>query len=210
MLFATLALALSVTTAPPASFLTTVELGAAAPETQAIFAAGCFWCLETAFEGQPGVTAVISGFVGGDKSNPTYHEVSGGGTGYAEAVEVTFDPKQTSYEKLLDIYWKNVDPVDNGGQFCDRGTQYRPGLFYLSDAQKAAAEASKIKAASAKKVGGDVVVEVTKAGTFYAAEEYHQDFWKKDPGRYYSYRRGCGRDARLEKVWGERPHSAVH
>jgi peptide-methionine (S)-S-oxide reductase len=191
--------------------LTTLALvlSVSAPE-KAVFAAGCFWCVETAYEGQPGVSAVVSGFIGGTKPNPTYHEVGNGGTGYTEAVEVTFDPAVTSYEKLLGIYWKNVDPVDKSGQFCDRGDQYRPGIFYLNDAQRDAAEASKKTAASAKKVSGDIVVEITKAGTFYAAEGYHQDFWKKDPNRYYSYRKGCGRDARLEKVWGESPHPLVH
>lgn len=198
MTLTTLALAFVVSAAPPAD------------STKAVFAAGCFWCVETAFEGQPGVSSVVSGFVGGTKPNPTYHEVSNGGTGYAEAVEVTFDPTKTSYEKLLSIFWKNVDPVDKSGQFCDRGDQYRPGVFYLTEAQRVAAEESKTKAASAKKVDGAIVVEVTKAGTFYAAEDYHQDFWKKDASRYYSYRRGCGRDARLEKVWGEKPTTAVH
>ncbi|MBC7794008.1 MAG: peptide-methionine (S)-S-oxide reductase MsrA [Clostridia bacterium] len=198
MLLTTVAFALAVTTTPSADF------------NKAIFAAGCFWCVETAFESQPGVTAVVSGFAGGTRPNPTYHEVSDGGTGYTEAVEVTFDPAKTSYEKLLGLYWNNVDPVDASGQFCDRGNQYRPGIFYLNESQRVAAEASKTKATSAKKVSGDIVVEITKAGTFYAAEDYHQDFWKKDSGRYYSYRRGCGRDARLEKVWGEPPHPAVH
>jgi methionine-S-sulfoxide reductase len=183
---------------------------ATAERGEAIFAAGCFWCTETAFEGQPGVTAVVSGFIGGHVKNPTYEQVGRGGTGYTESVKVTYDPTKTSYAKLLDVYWRNVDPVDNGGQFCDRGDQYRPGIFYFDDAQKAQAESSKAKAESAKKVGGPIVVEITKAGDFYPAEEYHQDFWKKDPDRYYSYRKGCGRDARLEKVWGEPPHPLVH
>ncbi len=145
-----LTLVLAVTLAAPA---TTVKptptpapeaaAAALAERGEAIFAAGCFWCVETAFEGQPGVTSVLSGFVGGHTKNPTYDQVGRGGTGYAESVKVTYDPAKTTYAKLLDIYWKNVDPVDNGGQFCDRGDQYRPGIFYLDDAQKAQAEASK-------------------------------------------------------------------
>lgn len=183
--------------------------GSAAPSVaEAYFAAGCFWCVETAFEGQPGVSQVISGFIGGTKPNPTYNQVSSGGTGYTEAVKVTFDPSVTSYAKLLDVFWANVDPVDAAGQFCDRGNQYRPGIFFIDDAQKTAAEASKTEAAKRMKVKGSIVVELTKAGTFYPAEDYHQDFWKKDPDRYYGYRKGCGRDARLEKVWGAIPKQA--
>lgn len=203
-MFATL-LTLALVQAPAAP----ANGASAAPSVaEAYFAAGCFWCVETGFEGQPGVTQVISGFIGGVKPNPTYHEVSAGGTGYAEAVKVTFDPSVTSYAKLLETFWNNVDPVDNGGQFCDRGNQYRPGIFYIDDGQKALAETSKTAAAARMKVKGAIVVELTRAGTFYPAEDYHQDFWKKDPDRYYGYRRGCGRDARLEKVWGHAPQVA--
>lgn len=195
-----------------ASFLTLTLLSAgasAAPAvSEAYFASGCFWCAETGFEGQPGVTSVISGFIGGTKPNPTYKEVSAGGTGYAEAVKVTFDPTVTSYAKMLDVFWANTDPLDKGGQFCDRGNQYRPGIFYVDDAQKAAAETSKTEAVKHLKVKGNIVVEITKAGTFYPAEDYHQDFWKKDPDRYFSYRKGCGRDARLEQLWGQAPKTA--
>jgi peptide-methionine (S)-S-oxide reductase len=167
---------------------------------EAYFAGGCFWCEETAFEGQPGVSAVISGYTGGQKVNPSYEEVSAGGTGHAESVKVVFDPKKISYTRLLEIYWHNVDPFSAGGQFCDRGNQYRPAIFYLDDAQKKAAEES--KRAVEKQLGKPVAVEITKAGPFYAAEEYHQDFYKKNPDRYHSYRLGCGRDARLKEVWG--------
>ena len=197
-----------------ATFLTIVLMQApagasAAPSvSEAYFAAGCFWCAETGFEGQPGVTSVISGFIGGTKPNPTYKEVSNGGTGYTEAVNVTFDPSVTSYAKMLDVFWANVDPLDKDGQFCDRGNQYRPGIFFVDDAQKKAAEASKDAATGRLKVKGSIVVELTKAATFYPAEDYHQDFWKKDPDRYYGYRKGCGRDARLEKVWGQAPKQA--
>jgi peptide-methionine (S)-S-oxide reductase len=166
----------------------------------AVFAGGCFWCEETAFEGQPGVSAVISGYTGGKKANPSYEEVSAGSTGHAESVRVVYDPKKISYERLLEIFWHNVDPFSSDGQFCDRGNQYRPGIFYADEAQKKAAEDS--KRSVEKQLGKSVAVEITKAGPFYPAEEYHQDFYKKNPTRYYSYRQGCGRDARLKSVWG--------
>ena len=181
----------------------------AAEMGEAIFAGGCFWCMETAFEGQPGVKAVISGFDGGGEKNVSYEQVSSGTTGHAESVHVFYDPARTSYAKLLDLYWHNVDPFSAEGQFCDRGHQYRPAIFYLDDAQKKAAEDSKraVEAQLKKKV----VVEIKPATRFWDAEEYHQDFYKKNPGRYYSYRAGCGRDARLREVWGDKAgHSAVH
>jgi peptide-methionine (S)-S-oxide reductase len=173
----------------------------APPHGEAIFAGGCFWCEETAFEGQPGVLSVTSGYSGGTKRDPSYEEVGGGGTGHAESVRVAFDPKKTSYEKLLEIFWHSVDPLSAEGQFCDRGHQYRSAIFYLDEAQHAAAEKSK------KEVQGrfkqPVVTEVTKAGPFWPAEEYHQDFYKKNPAHYQAYRLGCGRDARLRDLWGE-------
>jgi peptide-methionine (S)-S-oxide reductase len=182
----------------------------AAERGEAIFAGGCFWCMETAFEGQPGVKAAISGYDGGPKKDPTYEEVSSGSTGHAESVRVVYDPAKTSYAKLLDLFWHNVDPFSGGGQFCDRGNQYRPAIFYLDDAQKKAAEESKraVEAQLKQKVSVEVVAATTP---FYPAEEYHQDFYKKNPGRYYSYRAGCGRDRRLEQVWGAAAgKSAVH
>ena len=181
----------------------------AAEKGEAIFAGGCFWCMETAFEGQPGVKAVISGFDGGGEKNVSYEQVSSGTTGHAEAVHVFYDPAKTTYAKLLDLYWHNVDPFSAEGQFCDRGHQYRPAIFYLDDAQKKAAEESKraIEAQLKKKV----VPEIVAATQFWDAEDYHQDFYKKNPTRYYSYRAGCGRDARLREVWGDKAgHSAVH
>ena len=181
----------------------------AAERGEALFAGGCFWCMETAFEGQPGVKEVISGYSGGTKKDPTYEEVGGGGTGHAESVRVVYDPAKTSYARLLELYWHNVDPFSAEGQFCDRGHQYRSAIFYLDEAQKQAAEAS--KRAVEKQLGRKVVTEVVAAGPFYPAEEYHQDFYKKNPTRYYSYRLGCGRDARLKDVWGaQAAHSAVH
>jgi peptide-methionine (S)-S-oxide reductase len=176
---------------------------------EALFAGGCFWCMETAFEGQPGVKEVISGFSGGNTKNPSYEEVSAGGTGHAESVRVVYDPAKTSYAKLLELFWHNVDPFSAEGQFCDRGHQYRSAIFYLDEAQQKAAEASK-RAVEAQ-LKHHVVTEVVAAGPFYPAEEYHQDFYRKNPGRYYSYRAGCGRDARLKDVWGAAAgHSAVH
>jgi peptide-methionine (S)-S-oxide reductase len=172
----------------------------AAERGEAIFAGGCFWCEETAFEGQPGVTQVISGFAGGPKKSPTYEEVSSGGTGHAESVRVLFDPTKTSYARLLEIFWHNVDPFSGDGQFCDRGNQYRPAIFVLDDAQKQAAEKSK-KAIEAE-LKKPVAVEITKVSEFWPAEEYHQDFYKKNPTRYHQYREGCGRDRRLRDVWG--------
>lgn len=177
---------------------------------EALFAGGCFWCVETAFEGQPGVSAVISGYTGGHKKDPAYEEVSSGITGHAEAVRVVFDPKQISYAKLLEIFWHNIDPLDARGQFCDKGTQYRSGIFYLDDAQKKAAEASKAAIESSKRLPGPIVTEITAAGPFYPAEEYHQDFYKKKPERYYSYRTGCGRDRRLRELWGQDAGTPQH
>lgn len=185
-----------------------VALAFAAPTPQrgsAIFAGGCFWCEETAFEGVPGVISATSGYTGGQKKNPTYDEVSSGGTGHAESVEVVYDPAKISYEKLLDIFWRNVDPFQANGQFCDHGTQYRSAIFYRDDAQRAAAEASKRKLEENPRFRGKIVTQIVPASTFYPAEEYHQDFYKKDPVRYRSYRAGCGRDARLKEIWGEAP-----
>ncbi|MEO6953928.1 MAG: peptide-methionine (S)-S-oxide reductase MsrA [Polyangia bacterium] len=167
---------------------------------EAIFAGGCFWCEEASLEKVPGVTAVISGYTGGHKLDPTYEEVSSGSTGHAESVRVLFDPTKVTYAHLLEVFWHNVDPTSSGGQFCDRGTQYRSAIFYLDDAQKKAAEAS--KAEVEKKLKIKVVTEITAASKFYPAEDYHQDFYKKNPVRYSSYRLGCGRDARLHAVWG--------
>jgi peptide-methionine (S)-S-oxide reductase len=172
----------------------------AAERGEAIFAGGCFWCEETAFEGVPGVKEVISGYTGGTKVNPTYEEVSSGGTGHAESVRVVFDPAKISYAKLLEIFWHNVDPTQSNGQFCDHGNQYRSAVFYLDDAQRAAAEQT--KKAVEKQLGKPVVTQIVKASTFYPAEEYHQDFYKKNPARYHSYREGCGRDRRLQELWG--------
>lgn len=173
-------------------------------ENQAIatFAAGCFWCTESDFDKVEGVVATVSGFMGGQTKNPTYEEVGRGGTGHTEVVQVTYDPREVAYERLLDHYWRNVDLVDGSGQFCDRGDQYRPVIFAHTDEQRKLAEASK---AALEMSGGfkkPIAVTIQSAADFTAAEEYHQDYYKKNPLRYRYYRWGCGRDQRLKELWG--------
>ena len=172
-------------------------------EGRAVFAGGCFWCMEAPFEKLDGVTAVISGYTGGKKMNATYKAVSAGGTGHAEAVEVHYNPQQISYEKLLDVFWKQINPTDAGGQFVDRGSQYRSGIFYLNDEQKRLAEESKQKLAKSGRFDKPIITEIVMAGEFYPAEEYHQDYHSKNPLRYWYYRGGSGRDDFLDKVWGK-------
>ena len=190
----------------------TEKMAAAAPGSTpaklatATFAGGCFWCVETAFEGKPGVKSVVSGYTSGFKLDPTYEEVSSGSTGHAESVQITYDPRAISYAKLLDIFWHNIDPTQGDGQFCDHGTQYRSGIYYADEAQKLLAEAS--KRAIAAKLQKPIVTAIVVATRFYPAEDYHQDFWKKSPVRYWSYRKGCGRDARLKQLWGKAPDTA--
>lgn len=169
----------------------------------AIFAAGCFWCSEKDFQELEGVHAVISGFVGGKEDHPTYEEVSWGKTSHTEGILVAYDPKLISYEELLRHFWVNHDPTTDDRQFCDWGKQYRPGIFYLDAEQKAAAEASRKWAREHAKFKEPILTEITPATTFWPAENYHQDFWKKSPTRYYSYRLGCGRDKRLDGLWGD-------
>ncbi len=167
---------------------------------KATFAAGCFWCVEAAFDKVPGVISTTSGYTGGGKKNPTYEEVSAGGTGHAESVEVAYDPAKVSYEKLLDAFWHNTDPLVKDRQFCDSGHQYRSAIFYRSDTEKRLAEAS--KAEVQKRFKQPVQTEIVAATPFYPAEEYHQDYYKKNPLRYKFYRSGCGRDKRLTELWG--------
>ena len=167
----------------------------------AIFAGGCFWCMEGPFEAIDGVDAVLSGYAGGPERGPSYREVSSGSTGHAEAVHVTFDPSVVSYERLLDVFWHNVDPLDGGGQFCDRGHHYRTAIFPVDDAQRAAAQAS--KAQIEEQLGRRVATELEQTAEFWIAEDYHQDFYRTNPAHYTRYRTGCGRDARLREVWGE-------
>jgi peptide-methionine (S)-S-oxide reductase len=170
---------------------------------KATFAGGCFWCMEPPFEALDGVVSVTAGYTGGTKVDPTYEEVSAGGTGHAESIEVTYDPARISYEKLLDVFWHNVDPTTANRQFCDKGNQYRTAIFYHDETQKRLAEQSKQALEASKKLPGPIVTEIVPAGRFYPAEEYHQDYYKKNPIRYQYYRWGCGRDARLKEVWGD-------
>jgi len=171
---------------------------------KATFAGGCFWCMVPPFEKLDGVREVISGYTGGYKDNPTYEEVSSGKTGHVEAIEVTFDPSKVSYEKLLDVFWRQVDPTDPGGQFVDRGSQYRSVIFFHNPEQKTMAEKSKEALAKSGRFSKAIATEVLPAGKFYRAEEYHQDYWKKNPIRYKFYRYNSGRDQFLKKVWEDR------
>ncbi len=170
---------------------------------KAIFAGGCFWCMEPPFEKLDGVKEVISGYTGGHKVKPTYKEVSSDTTGHVEAVEVVYDPSKVSYEKLLDVFWRQVDPTDGGGQFVDRGSSYVTGIFYENEQQKRLAEASKEKLERSGRYDKPIVTPVTKAGPFYRAEEYHQDYYKKNPIRYKFYRYNSGRDKYLDRVWSK-------
>ena len=175
----------------------------AGSEEKAIFAGGCFWCEENAFEDLPGVSASVSGYTGGTVANPTYEQVSSGRTGHFESAEVTFDPAKISYEKLLDVYWHNIDPTQADGQFCDHGSQYRTAIFYMNDAQKRAAEASKAKLEQDPRFRGKIATQIVPAAKFYPAEEYHQNYCKVNPIRYTAYYQGCGRPTRLKQIWGE-------
>jgi peptide-methionine (S)-S-oxide reductase len=170
---------------------------------KAIFAAGCFWCTEAAFQDVPGVISAVSGYTGGHTKNPTYEEVSSGRTGHAESVEVTFDPAKVSYQKLLDIFWVNHDPTVTNRQFCDSGTQYRPAIFYVGDEQKRLAEASKAKFEKLKPFPQPILTQIVPASQFWPAEAYHQDYYKKNRLQYSFYVSGCGRYARLDSLWGE-------
>ncbi len=170
---------------------------------KATFAGGCFWCMEEVFEKVDGVVSVVSGYTGGKVANPSYEEVSAGVTGHAESVEVVYDPAKVSYAKLLDVFWRNIDPTVADRQFCDRGTQYRPAIFYHTDEQKRLAEESKKTVEKTKPFPGPILTEVTMVSAFYPAEEYHQDFYKKNPVRYKFYKHNCGRAQRLEELWGK-------
>ncbi len=174
--------------------------GKGTESAKAVFAGGCFWSVERFFDKVDGVLATVSGYTGGTKKNPTYEEVVTGTTGHAESVQVTYDPKKISYEKLLDVFWRNIDPVTPNGQFCDFGTQYRTVVFYNDETQKRLAETSKKTLQGLFKQ--PIVTEIIAAAQFYPAEDYHQGFHIKNPGRYERYRVGCGRDQRLEELWG--------
>jgi peptide-methionine (S)-S-oxide reductase len=170
---------------------------------KATFAGGCFWCMESPFDAVPGVYSTTSGYAGGRVKDPTYDQVSSGSTGHAESLQVAYDPNRVSYEQLLDVYWHNVDPTDKGGQFCDRGNQYRSAIFYADEAQKTAALESKRALEAQKRLAQPIVTEIVPLAAFYAAEEYHQDYYRKNPVRYRFYRLNCGRDFVLERLWGK-------
>jgi len=170
---------------------------------EATFAGGCFWCMEPPFEALEGVVDVTAGYTGGNVRNPTYEQVSAGGTGHAESIRVLYDPKKITYEKLLDVYWHNVDPTTPDRQFCDHGHQYRTAIFYHDEAQRRAAVASKNELDQTKPFPEPIVTEIVPAGPFWPAEEYHQDYYKKNPIRYTYYRSSCGRDRRLKELWGD-------
>lgn len=178
----------------------------AAKTETAIFAGGCFWCMEPPFEKLDGVLAVTSGYTGGNAVNPSYEQVSAGGTGHAEAVMITYDPAKVSYQQLLEVFWRNVDPTDGGGQFVDRGDQYRSAIFYQNEEERLLAEKSRDKVAASGHFKGKIATEIVPAGPFYPAEGYHQDYYKKNPVRYQYYRWGSGRDAFLDRVWGKDHH----
>ena len=170
---------------------------------KAYFAGGCFWCMEEAFEKVEGVLSATSGYMGGKVANPSYEEVSAGRTGHAESVEVVYDPAKVSYQKLLDAFWRNVDPITPNAQFCDHGSQYRSAVFFQTDEEKRASDTSKQVIEQSKRFTEPIVTQIVMAPQFYPAEEYHQDFYKKNPIRYKLYKYNCGRAQRLEELWGK-------
>jgi peptide-methionine (S)-S-oxide reductase len=178
------------------------DFTAASQTAKAYFAGGCFWCMEEAFEKVDGVISVVSGYMGGTVANPSYEQVSAGQTGHAESVEVAYDPAKVSYQKLLEHFWRNVDPLTPNAQFCDHGNQYRSAIFYGTDDEKKSAEESRRAIEQPKRFTQPIVTQIVNASTFYPAEEYHQDFYKKNPIRYTFYKYNCGRAQRLETLWG--------
>lgn len=175
-------------------------------QAMATFAGGCFWCMEPPFDELDGVVATISGYTGGTAPDPDYEQVSAGGTGHAEAVRVLYDPERISYERLLEVFWRNIDPVTANRQFCDAGEQYRSAIFVHDEAQARAAEASRDALVQSGRLAGRIVTEITPASTFHPAEDYHQDYYRKNPVRYKYYRFNCGRDERLRELWGSATH----
>jgi peptide-methionine (S)-S-oxide reductase len=199
-----LALVFAVNTAPLAQTTPPATAGKTATAT---FAGGCFWCVEADFDKVDGVISTISGYTGGKVANPSYTQVTAGGTGHTEAVEIVYDPAKVSYQKLLDVFWRNHDPLTKNRQFCDGGEQYRAGIFYHDAEQKRLAEETKQKVAG-RFAPRQIYTEVTAASAFYNAEDYHQDYYKKNPVRYKFYRHNCGRDQRLEELWGKSDKSS--
>ncbi len=191
-----------VTTGLSVTLITLAAVMAATTLEKATFAGGCFWCMEHPFDEIPGVVSVMSGYTGGQKRNPTYEEVSAGGTGHAESVQIVYDPAKVTYERLLNVFWHNIDPTTRDRQFCDSGHQYRSAIFYHTEEQRRLALRSKELLEKNKPFKGPVVTEIVPAGEFYPAEDYHQHYYKKNPIRYKFYRYSCGRDKRLEELWG--------
>jgi peptide-methionine (S)-S-oxide reductase len=181
----------------------TSKAGSEATLGKAYFAGGCFWCMEEAFEKIEGVLSATSGYMGGTVANPSYEDVSSGRTGHAESVEVVYDPAKVSYQKLLDAFWRNVDPITPNAQFCDHGSQYRSAIFFQTDEEKRASDTSKQAIEQSKRFTEPIVTQIVIASQFYSAEEYHQDFYKKNPVRYKFYKYSCGRAQRLEELWGK-------
>ena len=185
--------------------LVAAQTGAGAPApAKAIFAGGCFWCVESDFDKIPGVLSTVSGYIGGTVANPTYEQVSRKSTGHAEAVEISFDPQKVSYAQLLEYFWRTIDPTVKDRQFCDAGSPYRTAIFTVGEEQMRLARASLAALEKSKPFKEPVVTQVAAAGTFYPAEDYHQDYYKKNPIRYEYYRTSCGRDARLKQLWGDK------
>jgi peptide-methionine (S)-S-oxide reductase len=200
---AAVAVALSVFFAIQAGTAQTTPATPAGTAAKAVFAGGCFWCVESDFDKLPGVISTTSGYTGGKLANPSYEQVASKSTGHFEAVEVVYDPTRVSYEQLLAHFWRTIDPTDPDGQFCDKGSPYRTAIFALDAAQLAAAQASKAALEKTKPFKEPIVTPVLLAAPFYPAEAYHQDYYKKNPVRYQLYRSGCGRDARLKQLWGD-------
>ena len=179
------------------------QTGESAATAVATFAGGCFWCMEPPYDELDGVISTTSGYTDGETENPTYQQVSAGLTGHTEAVQVVYDPGKVSFETLVGVFWRNIDPTDADGQFCDRGSPYRPALFYHDEAQRAVAERSLADLEKNKPFEEPIVVPIIAASTFWPAEDYHQNYYQRNPIRYKFYRRGCGRDQRLEQLWGK-------
>ncbi len=202
-----LAAGLMLAGAAPWAAAQTAPAAAAAPTTaKAIFAGGCFWCVEADFDKVQGVLSTTSGYIGGNVPNPTYQQVAGKSTGHAEAVEIVYDPSKVSYKALLEYFWRTIDPTTQDRQFCDSGSPYRTAIFALDGEQLKAAQASMAALEKSKPFQEPIVTQIALAGPFYAAEDYHQDYYKKNPVRYQYYRAGCGRDVRLKQLWGKQAH----
>jgi peptide-methionine (S)-S-oxide reductase len=192
-----------------ASLLMGAGGAASAAQAVATFAGGCFWCVESDFDQLPGVLKTESGYTGGTLDDPTYESVTAGGTGHFEAVRITYDPAKVSYDTLLDVFWHSVDPTDAGGQFCDRGDSYRTAVFFNSPDQERAATATKQAIDKSGALKGSIVTPILMAKAFYPAEDYHQDYYMKNPLRYRFYRYGCGRDNRVRELWGKEAHRGI-